>query len=83
VNHPHIEGSESIWSRHLGVIDQEDVEKVMKIQDLSDFINKLETLKVFLTNLGLWIVWRWFAFSSCFADYSIIEQLEALNLCDC
>ena len=52
VNHPHIESSESKWSRYLGVIDQEDVEKVMKIQDLSDFINKIEAVKIFLANLG-------------------------------
>jgi len=62
VNHSHVEGSESIWSRHLGVINQEDVEKVMKIQDLSDFIKELETVKVFLANLGLLIVWRLFFF---------------------
>jgi len=62
VNHPHVESSESIRPRHLGVIDQEDVEKVMKVQDLSDFINKIEAVKVFLANLGLLIVWRLFAF---------------------
>jgi len=53
MNHPHIESSESKWSRHLGVIEQEDVEKVMKIQDLSKFINKIKSVKVFFANLGL------------------------------
>jgi len=84
VNHPHVESSESIWSRHLGVVDQEDVEKVMKIQDLSEFINKFETVKVFLAHLDLLIVLRLFIFSSCLADYSsIIEHVESLNIGYC
>jgi len=58
MNHSHVECSESIWPRHFGVVDQEDIEKVMKIQDLSDFVNKLEIIKVFLADLGLLIILR-------------------------
>ena len=51
----------------------------MKIQDLSDFIDELKTVKLFLANLGLLIFWRLFAFFFMFADYfSIIEQIESL-----
>jgi len=77
VNHPHVESSKSIRSRHLGVVDQENVEKVMKIQDLSKFINKLETVKMFFINLDLLIVWRFIIFF--FIFYELLKKNRTIR----
>ena len=80
MNHPHVECCKSKWSRHLRVVNQEDVEKVMKIQDLPEFVNELEIVKVFVADLGLLIVWRMFVFCRLLFKNRTIRVLAFLRL---